>query len=212
MTDKEFIKQYKSLVHKILNRHEIPVGFEEDVKQEAYIALLKARRDFNPQLGDNFLTYAWSRIDGTIRNVLTRDLDLVRIPARVKQDANKIRYNKDKGLSERRRVNAEQANAITIVPYETSDYSLENLLPTDTISKVESAIDTQLFFKHFYRILNPTSLVDNVVAAKYIDNKSNDIIANEFEIDSKLVYKYAQRGIRKIRNRVIRNGLRLPEV
>ena len=79
MSDEEFMSKYENLVHHFIwkrykGRLDIVKGHTglemEDLVQCGMIGLIKARRDFNHNLGYQFSTYAIPKIHGEVGNSL----------------------------------------------------------------------------------------------------------------------------------------------
>ncbi|WP_028392747.1 sigma-70 family RNA polymerase sigma factor [Bacillus cihuensis] len=91
------IENYSNLVHHIASRYLTRIklyGFEyEDVVSEGYIGLVKAYRDFEPDRGLKFMTYAFPKVQGEIMK-LFRDFNTgPRFPRTIKLLSFKIGRN-----------------------------------------------------------------------------------------------------------------------
>lgn len=63
------IARYASLIHHAAARAEVPGAEQEDLRQEAYMALLAAIRSFDPARGVLFRTYASACVNNALKNL-----------------------------------------------------------------------------------------------------------------------------------------------
>lgn len=205
---KQTLKEYEPFINKILSKYNIPVGFFDDLKQEAYIALIKAYKDYDPRKA-SFSTFAYSRVDGRVRNVLRRDLNLIKIPAYLVDKSYRYHNGKERGLSQAEEEQLKFVDSIFHESFEGSEIPYESYLGEETIAKIEEQMDAVSFMKLICRMLNPTSISDQTFIARYIDNKPMNIIAEEFNTTAGTVSKRVNDALRRLRKRIMRRGLRL---
>jgi len=78
-TAEQLINKYDKLIHSILHkysrRYNIPQDKSDDILQESYLKFLEKLYDYNPEMG-KLSTYAYSTIDGLVRNSVTRKTEL----------------------------------------------------------------------------------------------------------------------------------------
>ena len=63
------LARYASLIHHAAAKAEVPGAEQEDLRQEAYMALLAAIRSFDPARGVQFRTYASACVNNALKNL-----------------------------------------------------------------------------------------------------------------------------------------------
>lgn len=66
--------RYADLIHRAAARADVPGAEAEDLRQEAYLALLAAVRTYDPARGAQFRTYAASCVSNALKNVRAASL------------------------------------------------------------------------------------------------------------------------------------------
>lgn len=209
LNDTQLVKKYKKLIFKIMNRYKIPFGFDDDLFQEAMIGMLQARKRFNPNKGTKLSTYLYQSIDFAIRNALNRKFDLIRITPKVRQALQKRLAGKEDELSATYKQRAEMAEAISFVPYCTSELETNSDFSTTTIDEVEQRIDNALLVKVLDKQIGEYSLNGYLVKLHYLEGFSIGQLSKMYELSENAIRRRINRGVRLLRNRMLRNGNRL---
>ena len=209
LDDTQLVKKYKKLIFKIMNRYKIPFGFDDDLFQEAMIGMLQAKKRFNPEKGTKLSTYLYQSIDFAIRNALNRKFDLIRITPKVRQALQKRLAGKEEELSSTYKERAEMAEAISFVPYCTSELETNSDFSTTTIDEVEQSIDNALLVKVLDKQIGEYSLNGYLVKLHYLEGFSIAQLSAMYELSENAIRRRINRGVRLLRNRMLRNGNRL---
>lgn len=91
-------KHYLYLTSKLVNKHfnHVDINLKEDLEQESALELLDAIDDYNPNKGAEFITFAYTRIVGRIKQFMRDKAWLVKIPQKLYVLNGKISRTKKK--------------------------------------------------------------------------------------------------------------------
>jgi RNA polymerase sporulation-specific sigma factor len=153
LTDNEFVRAHKNLVHSVCQRY-VPMleGIKhssgadyDDLFQVGMMGLLKARDRFNMDYGLKFSTYAVPMIIGEIRRFL-RDNNMVKTPRWIKELYNRMRKLELEGeeipvIAAALEITEEQVK--TLLSYQPQFRSLSDVVFNDAAGSMEvTLLDT----------------------------------------------------------------------
>lgn len=74
------------IVHWVVNRLDVPQDKKEDLVQAGTVGLIFAVRNFDPNLGYEFSTFATSKVKPSVYEAAQQELRVVKLPAEVRRD------------------------------------------------------------------------------------------------------------------------------
>lgn len=96
----ELVESYAPLAEFFANRYRRRSGDDEDIRQVAQLALVKAVDRFDPSLGVQFSTFAGKTIDGELKRYFRDRTWSVRVPRSLQETAVEIRRLADEMATE----------------------------------------------------------------------------------------------------------------
>lgn len=126
-------KEYKRLVSNMAHKYVRGRVEYEDLLQEAYVGLIMAERDFDPERSEDFRTYAITRMRGRMYEYGIRNDTLISIPTHVAKAVSYIRQM-EKLLDKEPSLQDENQIKFLLIRYHTSEH--EGLLADSVLNKL----------------------------------------------------------------------------
>lgn len=187
MSDEEFMRKYENLVHHFIwkrykGRLDIvkgDTGLEmEDLVQCGMMGLIKARRDFNPNLGYQFSTYAIPKIHGEVGKLIMNS-HKIKVPRTLyilrgkmmrqglmEEDAETICKQLDVPLPDVNEALQYQPNAKSLqdVMYTSAgggseEILLEDMLEDTQVIEETEQVENHMVLQSFYQTLQQPELI-----------------------------------------------------
>ena len=195
------ILQYENLVYKIAQKF---YGTErEDLIQAGFLGLTKACKNFNPESGTRFSTYAYEYIYGEMYEAATGSK-----PIRIRKEAMRIYKNviRTKDLLTQkygREVSYEETSNFLHIDATLFADILNSLSASISIENTElnlsrtEKIDDIILLRESLEQL--TSLEKSVIETRYLDDQSQDETAKKLGLSQVKVSRIEKRGREKMR-------------
>ena len=114
--------EYRLYIMKIINKYYQTDAIQKDMLQEGYIAIIQAKKTYNPNKGISFISYATYYIKNRIELYLNRYTHIVRRPSSI------IRNESDETIK--------QVISIS-TPIDDNGFTIQDLLASDEPTTIE---------------------------------------------------------------------------
>lgn len=194
------ILQYENLVYKVAQKF---YGVDrEDLIQAGFLGLTKACKNFNPESGTKFSTYAYEYIYGEMYEAVTGSK-----PIRVRKDSMRLyksvvktkelltqKYGRDVSYEETALILGIDPNLIRdIFNSLSANVSIEN---TELNLSRREQIDDMILLKESLEQLS--TLEKSVIETRYLEDRSQDETAKKLGLSQVRVSRLERRGKEKM--------------
>ncbi len=212
------IEDYKNFVYSIIKNYSNDSN-REDLFQAGMVGIMEASKKYDINSGVKFTTFSYKYILGEVLKYIREDRNM-KIGRDLISDYKKILYTKDyiyksygrevsiKELSKILNISEKRINDAII--YNEKEISLNNVINDDdkrTIT-IEDTIKINENINKDDKILLKDALNDldinekNIIYKRYFEDKTQTEIANEENLTQVKVYRYEQKVLQKLRDKM----------